>query len=315
MFWRRCIMLGMAAIMMIIPWFLDSYFRLLLTNALIFGLFAMSYDIILGYTGLISVCHATIFGMGGYGMAISVCKLGANVGISILIGMAFSTGVGMIVGFFSTRATSRGSLIIMTIIFSLIFSLIAYSWTSLTGGENGLLLPIYQLSLMPGFLAVSLIPGSLSLYYMVFIVLFISYIICKRITSSPLGMIFQAIKDNKDRAKAIGYNTDYYEIVSSAIAGFFAGTAGIFYAFMNGFVGLDSLDIILSIEVIIWSIVGGLGTLIGPIIGAGLMTIITDFLKKWTPNYLIPVGIIFIIVVIFFRRGIVNFIMRRSGSE
>ena len=312
-FWR---LFGGATIvaLMLIPWVLGVYPKYLLTIAMIFGLFAMSYDILLGYTGLLSVCHATLFGISGYGMLLGVTKFGIPLGVAMLFGIALSIGVAVLIGFFSTRSPVKGSLVIMTIIFSLIFSLIALSWTSVAGGENGLTLPDGQLTLVPGLLVLSLAPGSASLYYLVLIVLLVSYLLCRRIVASPLGMIFQAMKDNKDRAKAIGYNTDYYAIVSSMIAGFFASVAGILYVFVNGFVGLDALHITLSVEVIIWSLMGGLGTLIGPIIGAGLMTILTDLLKMLTRQYLILVGIIFILVVIFFRRGIVNFIIGKKGE-
>ncbi len=306
---------GISVVILIaIPWFLGVYPKYLLTIAMIFGLFAMSYDILLGYTGILSVCHATLFGISGYGMLLGVTKFGIPLGVSILFGILLSIAVAVLIGFFSTRSPVKGSLVIMTIIFSLIFSLITLSWTSVTGGENGLTMPEGQLTLVPGLLVLSLSPGSASLYYFVFVVLLSSYLLCRRIVSSPLGMIFQAMKDNKDRAKAIGYNTNFYSIVSSVIAGFFASIAGILYVFVNGFVGLDALHITLSVEVIIWSLMGGLGTLIGPIIGAGLMTLVTDLLKMLTRQYLILVGIIFIIVVIFFRRGIVNFIIGRKSE-
>jgi branched-chain amino acid transport system permease protein len=248
-------------------------------------------------------------------MLILMNQFGMPLGIAILFGIVVSMTMAAVIGFFSTRSSIKGSLVVMTIIFSLIFSLIAISWTSVTGGENGLILPFGELVLIPKSLVLSLSPGSLSLYYLVLFLLLLSYLISERIVSSPLGMIFRALKDNKDRARAIGYNTNYYEILSSIIAGFFASIAGILYVFANGFVGLDALSITLSVEVVIWSMMGGLGTLIGPIIGAGLMTITTDLLKMVTAQYLILVGIIFIIVVIFFRRGIVNFVLGMSSRS
>jgi branched-chain amino acid transport system permease protein len=294
--------MGTVVAMILLPGFLGDYPRYLLTLALIYGLFAMSYDIMLGYTGVLSVCHASLFGISSYTMLILMNQFGMSLGIAILFGIVISMTMAAVIGFFSTRSSIPGSLVVMTIIFSLIFSLIAISWTSVTGGENGLILPFGELVLIPKSLVLSLSPGSLSLYYLVLFVLLFSYLISERIVSSPLGM-------------AIGYNTNYYEILSSIIAGFFASIAGILYVFANGFVGLDALSITLSVEVVIWSMMGGLGTLIGPIIGAGLMTIITDLLKMVTAQYLILVGIIFIVVVIFFRRGIVNFVLGMSSRS
>jgi len=298
------------AIMCLIPQILPPYYIFLVTIALIYGLFAMSYDIVLGYTGLISVCHSIPFGIAAYGTILTAQRLGVNLWLGALMGVSLSIVVGLVVGFFSTRSRGAG-FIIMTIIFTLGFYMITLTWTNFTGGENGLILKTRATEIIPGFLKVSFKVGSISLYYFTLVILVLSYLICRRIISSPFGMILQAIRGNEVRAKAIGYNVDRYKVMSNIIAGIFASIAGILFMFANCFISADIVGIHTSVEVIIWSLLGGIGSLVGPMFGAIFMTFITEFLRTLTEHYLIILGGIFFFAVIFFPDGIAGFIRER----
>jgi len=298
-------------ILCLIPYVLSPYYRFLVTLALIYGLFAMSYDIVLGYTGLVSVCHAIPFGIAAYGTLLASQRLGVNLWIGTLIGMTLSAVVGWIVGFFSTRSRGAG-FIIMTIIFTLVLYTITLTWTNFTGGENGLMLKTRTVALIPGFITLSFKVGSMSLYYFTLVTLAVSYVICRRIISSPFGMILQAIRGNEVRAKAIGYHVERYKILSNIIAGIFASIAGILFLFANCFISADVVGIHTSIEVIIWSLLGGIGSLVGPLFGAMFMTFLTDFLRKITENYLIILGALFFFAVLFFPDGIAGFIRSKT---
>jgi len=303
--------------MCVVPFVLSPYFKFLLTVALIYGLFAMSYDLVLGYTGLISVSHSVLFGAGAYGTLIVMDRLDINLWTAALIGLALSALVAWIIGFFSTRARGAG-FIIMTIIFTLALYTVTLTWTDFTGGENGLILSQRSATLVPGLLNLSFKVGSLSLYYFTLLLVVISYVICRRIVSSPLGMIFQAIKGNEDRAKAIGYRVNRYKIIANIVAGIFAGLAGILFMLANSFISADIVGVFPAAEVIIWTLVGGAGTLIGPMLAAVFMTFLTDVLRSWTEHYLIILGAIFFFAVIFFPNGVVGFIRERrptSGIE
>lgn len=297
-------------ILCLIPHVLPPYYRFLITLALIYGLFAMSYDIVLGYTGLVSVCHAIPFGIAAYGTLLASQRLGVNLWVGTLIGMTLSAAVGWIVGFFSTRSRGAG-FIIMTIIFTLVLYTITLTWTNFTGGENGLMLKTRTANLIPGLVTLSFKVGSLSLYYFTLVTLAVSYLICRRIVSSPFGMILQAIRGNEVRAKAVGYHVERYKIFSNIIAGIFASIAGILFLFANCFISADVVGIHTSIEVIIWSLLGGIGSLAGPLFGAMFMTFLTDFLRKMTENYLIILGALFFFAVLFFPDGIAGFIRAR----
>jgi branched-chain amino acid transport system permease protein len=297
-------------ILCFIPYVLPSYYRFLITLALIYGLFAMSYDIVLGYTGLVSVCHAIPFGVAAYGTLLASQRLGANLWIGALLGVGLSVAAGWIVGFFSTRSRGAG-FIIMTVIFTLVLYTITLTWTSFTGGENGLMLKTRTADIIPGLITLSFKVGSLSLYYFTLVILALSYLICRRIISSPFGMILQAIKGNEVRAKAIGYNVERYKILSNIIAGIFASIAGILFLFANCFISADVVGIHPSVEVIIWSLLGGIGSLVGPMFGAIFMTFLTDYLRKLTENYLIILGALFFFAVLFFPDGIAGFVKER----
>jgi branched-chain amino acid transport system permease protein len=283
-------------ILCLIPHVLPPYYRFLITLALIYGLFAMSYDIVLGYTGLVSVCHAIPFGIAAYGTLLASQRLGVNLWVGTLIGMTLSAAVGWIV---------------VTIIFTLVLYTITLTWTNFTGGENGLMLKTRTANLIPGLVTLSFKVGSLSLYYFTLVTLAVSYLICRRIVSSPFGMILQAIRGNEVRAKAVGYHVERYKIFSNIIAGIFASIAGILFLFANCFISADVVGIHTSIEVIIWSLLGGIGSLAGPLFGAMFMTFLTDFLRKMTENYLIILGALFFFAVLFFPDGIAGFIRAR----
>jgi len=182
------------------------------------------------------------------------------------------------------------------------------TWTAFTGGENGLMIKTRTAEIIPGFLKLSLKVGSISLYYFTLLILILSYLICRRIISSPFGMILQAIKGNEVRAKAIGYNVERYKILSNILAGIFASIAGILFMFANCFISADIVGIHTSVEVIIWSLLGGVGSLVGPMFGAFFMTFLTEFLRKLTEHYLIILGAIFFFAVIFFPDGVAGFI-------
>ena len=302
------------AVMCLIPHYLSTYDKFLLTLALIYGLFAMSYDILLGYTGLLSVCHATQFGTAAYGTIILMERGGVSLWVASLVGIGLSLLVGWIIGFFSTRAKGSG-FIIMTLIFALALYTVTFSWTELTGGENGLMLSSRSATLIPGYLKLSFKSGSLSLYYLTLFILVGAYLICRRIMASPLGMIFQAIKGNEARAKTIGYHVKRYKIAANLIAGIFASIAGILFMLANSFISADIVGVFPSVEVIIWTLLGGPGTLIGPLMTAMFMTYFTEFLRTLTENYLIILGAFFFFAVILFPNGVVGFIKEKFESR
>jgi branched-chain amino acid transport system permease protein len=288
------------------PFALTKYYAQLLTEILIWGILAMALDLILGYIGIISFGHAALFGLGAYGAAICLVKLSSGfwlaLGIGLLAPVVFAIGVGGL-----SLYIKGAYFTIITLVAAEIVHTIALSFP-IFGGENGLNFGVPMLNM--GFFRISL-AEPLHYYYFVLLFFLLSYFICRRITQSPMGKVFQALKDNEERAKAIGYDVRMYKIVAFVISGFFSGLSGILYVILQRYANPDFLHFIISGEAVIWTLIGGMGTLFGPVIGTGIVILLGDLLSTWMQNYLVVIGLIFIVAVIFLPKGIVGTIRNR----
>jgi branched-chain amino acid transport system permease protein len=281
-----------------------------LTEVLIWGLLAMSSDLLIGYVGMVSFGHSVFFGLGMYGAAAALLMVRPpNLWLAMLYGLAASAGVALFMAYFSTRLRDI-YFAITTLIFSQIFYVIVFTWTDVTGGENGLTFSRPQLGI-PGVYTVPF--TSTTLHWFVLAVVAGSYLVLRRITQSPFGMVLQSIRENEARTRAIGYPVERYKIVAVMLSGLFAGLAGVLYAIQNRFAAPDFLYFLISGEAVIFNVMGGIGTLVGPILGAGFFLGLREgfgrLLGEQFP-YLIPVGIIFILMVIFLPQGLLGFARR-----
>jgi branched-chain amino acid transport system permease protein len=154
-----------------------------------------------------------------------------------------------------------------------------------------------------------------TLHWFVLAVVMVSYLLLRRITQSPFGMVLQSIRENEPRTRAIGYPVERYKIVAVLLSGLFAGLAGVLYAVQNRFAAPDFVFFIISGEVVIFNVMGGMGTLVGPVFGAGFFFVLREvFSRYFTQYYLIPVGIIFTLMVIFVPQGLLGFLRRRLNQ-
>jgi branched-chain amino acid transport system permease protein len=304
---------GFTVIMVLLalaPLVLPEFWRRFLTEVLIWGLLAMSSDLLIGYTGMISFGHSVFFGLGMYGAAAALLMLRPpNLWLAILYGLGASAGVALFVAYFSTRLRDI-YFAITTLIFSQIFYVTVFTWTDVTGGENGLTFSRPQLGI-PGVYAMPF--TSTTLHWFVLAAVAGSYLVLRRITRSPFGMVLQSIRENEARTRAIGYPVERYKIVAVMLSGLFAGFAGVLYAIQNRFAAPDFLYFLISGETVIFNVMGGVGTLVGPIVGAGFFLGLREgfgrLLGEQFP-YLIPVGVIFILMVIFLPQGLLGFARR-----
>lgn len=301
------VLLGLASV----PWWGSRYVVLSLTAALALGLFALSYDLVLGVAGLISVSHATLFGVGAYGMGVAMTRLGLGFWPAALVGVAAAAGLAWIIGFFSVRTTGPG-FIILTVIFAHAFENIANMWTSVTGGENGLMLST-SLVPLPAGAAISFAAGSAGGYYTVVVCLALALLACWRLIGSAFGLTLRGIKGNELRAQALGYRIGRYKIAVNVVAGALAAVGGILYALSQGFVAVDLLHVVLSIQVIVWTILGGPGTLVGPVLAAIVMSLGTEYLRSVTDQYVFAVGAVTLLVVIFLPDGLGGLLARATA--
>ncbi|HEY3065180.1 MAG TPA: branched-chain amino acid ABC transporter permease [Methylomirabilota bacterium] len=297
------------ALLAVAPLVLPEFWRRFLTEILIWGLLAMSSDILIGYTGMVSFGHSAFFGIGMYGTAAALLTVTPpNLWLGLLYGLAAAGVVAGFVAFFATRLRDI-YFSITTLVFSQIFYVIIFTWTEVTGGENGLTFrqPAFWI---PGVVEVRFTP--VTLHWFVLGVVTVSYLLLRRITQSPFGTVLQSIRENEPRTRAIGYAVERYKIVAVMLSGIFAGLAGVLYAVQNKFAAPDFVFFLVSGEVVIFNVMGGMGTLVGPVAGAGFFFLLRElFSRYFTQYYLIPVGIIFTLMVIFMPQGLLGFARRR----
>src|SRR5213080_335401 len=294
------------------PLVLPEFWQRFATEILIWGLLAMSSDILIGYTGMVSFGHSAFFGLGMYGAAAALLTVRPpNLWLAILYGLVGAGAVAVFVAYFSTRLRDI-YFAITTLVFSQIFYVIIFTWTEVTGGENGLGFsqPAFAI---PGVVSARFTP--VTLHWFVLAVVTVSYLGLRRITQSPFGMVLHSIRENEPRTRAIGYHVERYKIVAVMLSGLFAGLAGVLYAIQNKFAAPDFVFFLVSGEVVIYNVMGGMGTLVGPFAGAAFFLLLREGLSRYlTEYYLIPVGIIFIIMIIFLPQGLLGFLRRRLNQ-
>jgi branched-chain amino acid transport system permease protein len=300
-----CVVIGLLAVA---PYVLPEFWRRFLTEILIWGLLAMSSDILIGYTGIISFGHSAFFGLGMYGAAAALLATDPpNLWLALSCGLVAAGLVAAFVAFFSTRLRDI-YFAITTLIFSQIFYVIIFTWTAATGGENGLTFSRPHFAI-PGLFNIRF--TTTTLHWFVLAAVALSYLLLRRITRSPFGMVLQSIRENEARTRAIGYAIERYKIVAVMLSGLFAGLAGVLYALQNEYAAPDFVFFLVSGETVIYNVIGGIGTLVGPIVGAAFFLLLREALSRFlTQYYLIPVGIIFIAMVIFLPQGLLGFARR-----
>jgi branched-chain amino acid transport system permease protein len=290
------------------PLVLPEFWRRFVTEILIWGLLAMSSDVLIGYTGMVSFGHSAFFGLGMYGAAAALLSVKPpSLWLAFLYGFGAAAIVAAFVAYFATRLRDI-YFAITTLIFSQIFYVVIFTWTEVTGGENGLTFRRPLLAI-PGIFSVPFTPATL--HWFVLAIVTASYLVLRRITQSPFGMVLQSIRENEARTRAIGYPIERYKIVAVMLSGLFAGLAGVLYAIQNQFAAPDFVFFLVSGETVIYNVMGGVGTLVGPIVGAAFFLMLREgFSRFFTEYYLIPVGIIFIAMVIFMPQGLLGFARR-----
>ncbi|MEK5078964.1 branched-chain amino acid ABC transporter permease [Solibacillus sp. FSL W7-1436] len=296
-------------IMAVLPFVLDSRtMTILLTQFCIFAILAMSYDILLGYTGIISFGHAMFFGIGAYTTAIMLSDFGPSIGMfaaSIVVGIVLSAIISVISGALTLRLKSH-FYAMFTLAISGLFLVLAEKWRTVTKGNDGFT-----------FRAPELFRERLYFYFLVLICLVVIFILLKRIVASPFGKVLVAIRENEQRTRSLGFKTLGYKIIASVIAGAVASLAGSLYAISLRFVNTSVLTMDITLDALMMTIIGGVGTLIGPIIGAGVIEFAQHYLSGLARDYpiferwIIFFGILYILAVIFFPRGIVGTVSMR----
>jgi branched-chain amino acid transport system permease protein len=287
---------ALAALALALPWLM---YPVLATDIVTWGLFAAAFDILLGYTGLLSFGQAAYFGGGAYAAALLAQRAGVPFPLNAL-GAALFAGL-IAVPLMGLAIRRRGIYFAMiTLAFAEMVFYVVNEWRSLTGGENG----------VQGIPRVA--PGGWSLasplgyYYTALPLAVVGLLLCWRIVRSPFGRVLLAIRENEIRTEMLGYPVRRYKLLAAVLSCTLSGFAGGLWVMNHGFVALDAVHWSTSGLVLTMVLLGGVGTRLGPLAGAALVLYLRDFLSTWTDAWGAVTGIIFIIVVLVFRRGIVG---------
>ena len=271
-------------------------YKALASQMLVFAIFAIGYDIAFGYTGLLSFGHAAFFGIGAYGTGLSLIHLSIPAPLAILIGVIIGLLIAFPIGYLSIRR--RGIYFAMvTLAFAQMVYFIAFKWRSLTGGDDGLH-GVPRPPLGPIDLS-----SELVLYYFILFFFIVSVILGIRIINSPFGKTLECVRETEDRARSIGYNPTRFKLISFVISAFFAGLAGGLYTLLQNFVPLFTLGLDTSGDIVLMTLIGGMGTLYGPIMGAMALIFLKDLLSTYTNIWPLFLGLLFVVSVMTFRKG------------
>ncbi len=286
----------------VLPPFYASYWVTLLTQMLIFAILAMSLDILLGYTGLSSFGHAAFFGAAAYAVAILSTRYQMGFLVCFLSGIALSAGISTIFGLLVAHATGVYFLIITLALGMTLWGL-AFRWVSMTGGDNG----ISGVARPDLGLPLSL-KDPLTFYYFILVFFLLSLILMAILVRSPFGHSLKGIRESESRMRVLGYHTWLHKYLSYICSAAFGGFAGVLWAYYNGFTSPYDMDLTASIEIILMVILGGPGTLIGPALGAGIIVFLKNFISAYTQRWLLIVGTIYILTILYAPQGLMNLI-------
>jgi branched-chain amino acid transport system permease protein len=292
-----------AGVVAALPLVLRDFHVTLLTEATILGLLAVSLDLVMGYTGLVSFGHAAFFGIGAYTAALLLLHTTTPLAAVLGAALAVNAVLGAAIGFLAIRA--RGIYFAMlTLALSEILYRVVWDWRSVTGGSDGL----PGVGMPPLTFAGLTIPlaSPRALFYFVALVAAAGYALCRGIVASRFGRVLEAIRENEQRCEFIGFDVRTYKLATFAVSAALAGLCGALYAPFAGFASPELLAFSMSGKVIVMALVGGLGTLIGPFVGGAFLTVLESFVSQWVKDYILVIGLTFVAVVLFFPAGLVG---------
>ncbi len=298
-------------LLIILPPLLPSYWLTILTQMLIFGVLAMSLDILMGHTGLPSFGHCAFFGASAY--VVGILSTRYQVGFLGCVGSALLAAIviGAIFGLFVAHTVGVYFLMITLALGMVIWGL-AFRWVTMTGGDNGIAgIPRPDLGI-----PVSL-DNPIVFYYAVLLVFLISFLLLYIFIRSPFGQSLLGVRESPSRMRNLGYNTWLQKYLVYVVAGAFSGVAGILWAYYNGFVSPMDAELTSSFEVFLMVILGGAGTLAGPAVGAGIIVFLKNFISAYTHRWLLIIGAIYILIIMYAPGGLGELVQRftKGGSK
>jgi len=289
-----------------LPWIGSRYDTFLGTQIAIYALFAMSLNLLLGTTGLVSFGHAAYFGIGSYACGILMKTLGVPFWLAFPAAVLIAAAFGLVFGFFCVRLT-KIYFAMLTLAFAQIVWAICFKWNDVTGGDQGLpdvpFPNLAWLGLLPGFQHFRI--GEL-FYFLVLVLVAICIAVLRRLTDSPFGRVLTTIRENPERAEFIGVDVRAYELAAFTIAGGFAGLSGALFGIFNRGVFADFVFWSKSADVMIMTILGGIHHFWGPAVGALVLTLLNQQITAYTEYWPFVLGTILVVLLFVFPGGILG---------
>ncbi|MFZ0839395.1 MAG: branched-chain amino acid ABC transporter permease [Xanthobacteraceae bacterium] len=283
------------AVLIALPFALTRYQVGLASEILIYGILAMSIDILAGFAGRTSLAHGALFGVSAYVVLYSVSTLGLSPVLGVLLGVLAATATAALFALVAAR-TAGVYFLLLTLALGMIVWGICLRWTDVTGGENGL----------RGNLRVGSLRDYALFYWVVLGCAVAASFAMWRLVRSPFGLTLRGIRDSESRMRSLGYNVYLHLVVGFTISGLFAGLAGALYAFFNSFVSPTTVALTQSVQGLLMAITGGIGTLFGAFIGSATILMLENVVSSYTERWQTVLGLTFIFVMIFAPEGIVG---------
>jgi branched-chain amino acid transport system permease protein len=302
------------AVLLTVPWwlpFLGGY-TAIASRVLVFALAAMSFNMLLGFTGVLSFGHAAYFGLGAYGAGLCLKYVAASTPLAMLAGTLLGGIAGTLFGLLLVRR--RGVYFAMvTIAFGQVCFYIAYKWDDLTGGYDGLR-GFVRAPLDLGLFQIDIASNGTLFYFFVLVVFGLATGLQALVLGSPFGRTMLAIRENERRARFLGLPVERHIWLAFSISCFFTALAGTLYALLNNFADPLGLNYVMSGNIVMITVMGGMRTFWGPLIGAVLFVMLQDYVSSMTTNWMFFVGMSFVLVVLLFPRGLMGVLQRRAGA-
>jgi len=296
---RALLAAAVIVVLAVVAPLLAAYPLTLLTQALIVGILAMSLDVLLGYTGMPSLGHAAYFGVGAYAVAIMTTERQVGLVGCLVVGVLLATLTAAVFGLLAIRAAGTYFLMITLALGMVVWGL-AFRWVSLTKGDNGIAgvprPPLVLLDMSP----------PLAFFYLCLAAAAVVWVLLGLLVVSPFGLGLRGIRGSESRMLALGYNVWLHKYAAFVLSGAFAGFAGTLWAYYNGFVSPNDVQLVTSVETLLMVALGGPGTLIGPALGAGVIVFLKNFVSVYTKRWLLILGGVYIGVILFAPTGIVG---------
>lgn len=304
---KRLLLVVGLAVVAVYPFLFTAWHTDLVTRILILAIFGIGFNIAFGFTDLASFGHAAFYGLGAYGVAMTITYASPEMlAIPIIIGIAAAVVYGIITAWFSTKG--RGIYFaLITFAFAQLLYEVFLRWTEVTGGSEG------QFFSLPTVFGIDF-GSTMTMYYLTFVVFAIVAVAGYRLINSPFGNVMKAIRHNEDRASAIGYPVRRVKVTVFTISSGIAAVAGVLHAMNNRFVSPEVMFFEMSIEVLVISIIGGAAYFTGPIVGAAIFIVLHEFTRDLADVGIVITGIIFVIVIMFLPEGVVGYTKEKLRS-